>query len=284
MTSTTGSTHATPPLKRRSTAPVTAAVALCLVSAAVAFAIVHREKVTRDSATPERPAPVLAPLPLLTARSPADIEPTPDVAERALAVRTGDPVSAPPVPTATSTTPTTPATAGAVDAGAPSGPDAAVPRAEAASAVAIATGSAQPAPPAAGGTGAVAAAVPQSGEQCGNNTCAPGLVCCNASCGTCTPPGEKCSQLVCGMPVVPSSVACGTSTCNVGELCCNPSCGTCTKPGEACDSARRCGNEMTFPESQMCGMQTCNVGLVCCNPSCGICAPAGEPCSQRTCG
>ena len=59
MTTTTGSTHVTPPERRRSTAPITATVALCLVSAGVIFAIVQREKETPDTATPELASPVL---------------------------------------------------------------------------------------------------------------------------------------------------------------------------------------------------------------------------------
>jgi hypothetical protein len=121
------------------------------------------------------------------------------------------------------------------------------------------------------------------GVACGTTQCAPGKVCCNASCGTCTDPGERCSQRVCGMNPFNESQSCGPSTCNVGEVCCNPSCGTCVHPGDACDTTRRCSSEITFPDSQSCGMQTCNVGLVCCNPSCGICAPPGEPCSQDAC-
>ncbi len=127
-----------------------------------------------------------------------------------------------------------------------------------------------------------APATPQ-GVACGTTQCAPGKVCCNASCGTCTDPGERCSQRVCGMNPFNESQSCGPSTCNVGEVCCNPSCGTCVHPGDACDTTRRCSSEITFPDSQSCGMQTCNVGLVCCNPSCGICAPPGEPCSQDAC-
>jgi hypothetical protein len=127
-----------------------------------------------------------------------------------------------------------------------------------------------------------ASAAPQ-GVTCGKTQCAPGKVCCNASCGTCTNPGERCSQFVCGMNMFNESQSCGPTTCNVGEVCCNASCGTCIHPGDACDATRRCSNEITFPDSQSCGMQTCNVGLVCCNPSCGICAPPGEPCSQDAC-
>ena len=130
---------------------------------------------------------------------------------------------------------------------------------------------------------ALAARAPEGGA-CGPLTCAPGKVCCNASCGTCTDPGELCDQLVCGMSAVPESVRCGPNTCNVGEVCCNDSCGYCTLPGGTCDSKRRCFGATEYPQSQMCGMQTCNTGFVCCNPSCGICKRPGEPCTQRACG
>jgi hypothetical protein len=120
------------------------------------------------------------------------------------------------------------------------------------------------------------------GQPCGSAVCSPGKVCCNASCGTCVDPGQKCSQLVCGMSVSPESTLCGSATCNVGEVCCNASCGTCTRPGQTCDT-KPCDNAIQYPFSQSCGMSTCNVGSVCCNPSCGICAPPGEPCSQQAC-
>jgi hypothetical protein len=34
-------------------------------------------------------------------------------------------------------------------------------------------------------------------KACGDVTCGPGLVCCNASCGICTPPGGVCIQIAC---------------------------------------------------------------------------------------
>lgn len=37
-------------------------------------------------------------------------------------------------------------------------------------------------------------------EQCGNRYCPKGLVCCNASCGICTQPGEFCIQIACDNP------------------------------------------------------------------------------------
>ncbi len=39
---------------------------------------------------------------------------------------------------------------------------------------------------------------PPAGQSCGILTCELGSVCCNASCGICTPPGVSCSQLQCG--------------------------------------------------------------------------------------
>jgi hypothetical protein len=119
-------------------------------------------------------------------------------------------------------------------------------------------------------------------EPCGPTVCTGGRVCCNASCGTCVEPGQKCSQAVCGMDPLPQSTPCGMNTCNVGDVCCNASCGTCTKFGESCDQ-RQCDDAIQYPYSQSCGLTTCNVGMVCCNPSCGICAAPGEPCSQNAC-
>ena len=36
------------------------------------------------------------------------------------------------------------------------------------------------------------------GEVCGSTRCDPGLVCCNESCGICTPLGGVCTQEICG--------------------------------------------------------------------------------------
>lgn len=34
-------------------------------------------------------------------------------------------------------------------------------------------------------------------EKCGTQTCSSGLMCCNASCGICAPPGGVCIQIAC---------------------------------------------------------------------------------------
>lgn len=39
--------------------------------------------------------------------------------------------------------------------------------------------------------------VPTGPQPCGDTTCKDGTVCCNASCGICTPPGGVCIQLAC---------------------------------------------------------------------------------------
>ncbi|KAK0654751.1 hypothetical protein B0T16DRAFT_395625 [Cercophora newfieldiana] len=70
--------------------------------------------------------------------------------------------------------------------------------------------------------------VPIGGSVCGPTICAQGLVCCNASCGTCTKPGMACTQQACLGP------QCGKIYCPFGETCCNPSCGYCVKPGGGC--------------------------------------------------
>lgn len=119
--------------------------------------------------------------------------------------------------------------------------------------------------------------------QCGSAVCPEGEACCNASCGTCAKPGDLCSQQVCGMSTMPTSLLCGSNTCNVGQSCCNASCGICVRPGEQCDATKLCENSIQYPSSVSCGMATCNAGMVCCNPSCGICARFGEPCSQNAC-
>ncbi|ROT37145.1 hypothetical protein SODALDRAFT_334217 [Sodiomyces alkalinus F11] len=36
-----------------------------------------------------------------------------------------------------------------------------------------------------------------TGQRCGTNICCKDQVCCNASCGICTPPGGMCIQIYC---------------------------------------------------------------------------------------
>ena len=91
------------------------------------------------------------------------------------------------------------------------------------------------------------------GVQCGSVRCLQNEVCCNQSCGICTPRGGACTQQFCEPTEAPTptpassiggsggvgssqgnGVLCGPNRCAVGELCCNQSCGICTPPGGAC--------------------------------------------------
>lgn len=122
----------------------------------------------------------------------------------------------------------------------------------------------------------------ESGPQCGAVLCAVGEECCNASCGTCVAPGQRCSQLLCGMQSTLAAVECGRNTCDVGETCCNPSCGICTAAGQSC-SKEPCLGGLQYPDFQACGMITCSAGTSCCNPSCGTCVAPGEVCDSARC-
>jgi len=51
------------------------------------------------------------------------------------------------------------------------------------------------------------------GVSCGKNTCSEGEVCCNASCGICTPPDGACIQLAC------EENACDRTVCELGTHC-----------------------------------------------------------------
>lgn len=54
-------------------------------------------------------------------------------------------------------------------------------------------------------------------QQCGDTTCGEGTVCCNASCGICTPPGRVCIQVACDPATAGKS--CADLTCAPGETC-----------------------------------------------------------------
>jgi hypothetical protein len=76
--------------------------------------------------------------------------------------------------------------------------------------------------------------VPPPLQQCGKTTCPSGMVCCNSSCGICTPPDGACIQLACVEDDYDEGPQCGRTTCPVGQVCCNSSCDICTKPGGVC--------------------------------------------------
>ncbi len=81
-----------------------------------------------------------------------------------------------------------------------------------------------------------------SGEACGPSTCAPGLVCCNESCGICTPPDGVCIQIACeptGSPECASDADCRLEAdyctgCDCLALSNSESVPACDGPGVRC--------------------------------------------------
>jgi hypothetical protein len=79
-------------------------------------------------------------------------------------------------------------------------------------------------------------------QQCGTTTCGEGTVCCNASCGICTPPGGGCAGIVCGPPKY--HYTCGQRICNPNDprvdagrpSTTNPPCTNDQKEGASCSS------------------------------------------------
>lgn len=105
---------------------------------------------------------------------------------------------------------------------------------------------------------------PALGEACGGVTCAADRVCCNASCGICTAPGEFCTQQACQ----PVAGTCDEVECGPGEGCIE------TPRGPRCVVAGTCANVL------------CEVGSACVEtPSGPTCEPA-EPqsCETVDCG
>lgn len=69
---------------------------------------------------------------------------------------------------------------------------------------------------------------------CGPNQCTGADVCCNHTCGICTPPGGFCTQQVCFGPPPPLPNNCGG--CASNETCqhCKSNVWTCMKNGQQC--------------------------------------------------
>jgi predicted secreted protein len=108
--------------------------------------------------------------------------------------------------------------------------------------------------------------------KCGSNVCAAGQVCCNASCGICTPPGGYCTQQACGPVLAKEGEACksfGNPTlpeCEAGLIC---------QPGPIPDTAH-----CVKPSCQQTG---CAAGKQCvpCKTTSGwdfFCIPVGAMC------
>jgi len=150
-----------------------------------------------------------------------------------------------------------------------------------------------------------------NGEECGDIHCAPGLACCNESCGICAPIGGYCTPQQCDGEFTCADVPCGAGThCEMVETAClnppcelipncvvdegltpdcdNVTCGAgfhCELVQPTCPTTAPCPQipQCVIDPGVACGDINCAPGLVCCNASCGICTPPGAFCTQQAC-
>jgi hypothetical protein len=115
-----------------------------------------------------------------------------------------------------------------------------------------------------------------SGVVCGNTTCARGEVCCNASCGICTPPEGACIQIACDPPSPPAGACRSDSDCRTfADYCAGCDCralSICEK-GPACSGAA----VQCFADACLDNEAFCDAGR------CALRAPSA-PCPPEKCG
>ncbi|MFT3921667.1 MAG: hypothetical protein QM778_03955 [Myxococcales bacterium] len=167
--------------------------------------------------------------------------------------------------------------------------------------------------PAGEATQGVEDAGPPEGPACGKLNCAPGEVCCNASCSICTPPDGMCTQQICeedapsavpggqggnspapgetppasgavnGEPVDESKPSCANVRCAAGTHCEMVQVQCVRAP---CDPQPQCRPDTAPTQGGAgvsCGKNTCAPGQTCCNASCGICTDPGKGCIKMFC-
>jgi hypothetical protein len=103
-----------------------------------------------------------------------------------------------------------------------------------------------------------------TGVTCGRTICAPGEVCCNASCGICTPPDGACIQVVCDPPPPPAGACRGDSDCHeLSDYCTGCDCRavsicekdpTCPGPGVQC-FVDPCEHQAAFCDAGRCALR-----------------------------
>ncbi len=127
----------------------------------------------------------------------------------------------------------------------------------------------------ASGAGSCVADGGGEGVACGKGTCAAGDVCCNESCGVCTPPGGACTQQVCIDPGPTCDLDCKEGThCELQEITCI------TTP---CDPIPQCVADTIYG----CELIDCQPGHMCIedaagNGECIVDACAAVRCKEGT--
>ena len=114
--------------------------------------------------------------------------------------------------------------------------------------------------------------------RCGTAVCDADEVCCNESCGICTPPGAGCVQVTCEPD---AGTACGGEACGRGDRCCTDCDGRSFCSSDVCPDLDECPAD---PPYERCDEDNdCGSGAQCC-PSCdgGFCF-GGDPCPRPAC-
>ena len=105
-------------------------------------------------------------------------------------------------------------------------------------------------------------------EPCGPVTCAPGLVCCNASCGVCTEPGAGCAAIAC------ANTCMSNSDCGIGEYC---AVSACSAPGVCVPRPMLCPGDV----SPVCGCDGTTYSNACAAAGAGVSLARYEACDGR---
>ena len=111
---------------------------------------------------------------------------------------------------------------------------------------------------------------------CGPNTCAVGEVCCNASCGICTPPGGACTQQACLTDEDVEAAQAAQAELEAAEAAVSE------PDADALDADGNLISPIVIGPQQ-CGKNVCAAGTHCCNASCGTCVAPGGHCTQQIC-
>jgi hypothetical protein len=121
---------------------------------------------------------------------------------------------------------------------------------------------------------------PPKGEPCGAATCDAGMVCCNASCGVCVPPGGGCTKQLCLPPEPPKGECATDADCRTFSNYCD-GCGC--EPLASSEKEPACSGKLVACFADPCGTQK----AVCKAGQCVLTSattPTPSACEKRTMG
>lgn len=118
---------------------------------------------------------------------------------------------------------------------------------------------------------------PPKGEPCGAATCDAGMVCCNASCGVCVPPGGGCTKQACLPPEPPKGECATDADCRTFSNYCD-GCGC--EPLANSEKEPACNGKSVACFADPCGNQK----AVCKAGQCVLASATPTACEKRTMG